>query len=71
MPHGWRGRRRDRRIRDLVEDAVMQATNGGDDQYESNRRVLDRLHLLAMEGRLRRMSPDSLAAELQQCRQED
>lgn len=71
MPHGWRGRRRDRRIRGLVEEAVMQATNGGDDQYESNRRVLERLHFLAMEGRLRRMSPDSLAAELQQCRQED
>ena len=69
IPHRWRGRRRDRHIRQIVETTVMRATNDGPDNYEINRRILERLHELSLEGRLRRMSPATLEEELESLRQ--
>lgn len=67
-PNGLRGRRSQRQVRSLVQEVVMQATSAAEEDYESWRAVLELLHAMAMDGRLRRVSPASLRREIHHLR---
>ncbi len=67
-PKGLRGRRSQRQVRALVSEVVMQATSAPDDDYESWRAVLEMFHAMALDGRLRRVSPASLRREIRRLR---
>jgi len=67
-PKALRGRRSQRQVRALVSEVVMQATSAPDDDYGSWRAVLEMLHAMALDGRLRRISPASLRREIRRLR---
>ena len=71
LPHRIRGRRGQRRVRDLVTEVVMQATSAPNEEYEQWRSVLEHLHQYALDGRLRRISPAGLRREIRRARQVD
>ncbi|MBT5658286.1 MAG: hypothetical protein HOI89_10940 [Phycisphaerae bacterium] len=71
LPHRMRGRRGQRRVRDLVTEVVMQATSAPPEEYEQWRSVLEHLHQYALDGRLRRISPAGLRREIRRARQVD
>jgi len=60
VPSSWRGRPASRRVRTIVTEAVMQAASAPPEEYTQWRSVLEHLHNLALDGRLRRISPASL-----------
>lgn len=60
IPQDWRGSAREREIRDLVVNAVEQATRAGRDDYERWCESLQRLHDQAVDDRLRAMALSEL-----------
>lgn len=70
VPRGLRGRRSQRQVRSLVEDVVLQATSCKPEAYEEWERVLEVLHAMALDGRIRRVSPAALRRAIRKARQE-
>jgi Pyruvate/2-oxoacid:ferredoxin oxidoreductase gamma subunit len=69
LPHRLRGKRSQRLVRDQVQEVVMQAASADEDQYEQWRAVLEWLHTIALDGRLRRISPAAFRREIRKLRE--
>jgi Pyruvate/2-oxoacid:ferredoxin oxidoreductase gamma subunit len=69
LPYRIRGRRGQRGVRELVSEVIMQATSAPPEEYSQWRAVLEHLHVYALDGRLRRISPAGLRREIRRARQ--
>jgi hypothetical protein len=69
LPHRLRGKRAQRLVREQVQEVVMQAASASEDQYEQWRAILEWLHTIALDGRLRRISPAAFRREIRKLRE--
>ena len=60
LPTAWRGTRRERQVRRLVEELLLRAGTGADLDYDGWLDVMTELNQLALDGRLRRIQPERL-----------
>jgi len=60
LPSAWRGTRRDRDVRRMVQEILLRASTGADEHYDHWVPILKELHDMALDGRLRRANPERL-----------
>ena len=65
LPSSWRGTKRDRQVRRLVQEILLRAGTGAEDNYEGWLETLTELHDMALDGRLRRVNPERLREMLE------
>ncbi|MCH2152057.1 MAG: hypothetical protein MK089_01810 [Phycisphaerales bacterium] len=65
LPTAWRGTRRDRQVRRLVQELLLRAGTGAAIDYDGWLEVMTELNELALDGRLRRIHPDRLREMLE------
>ena len=66
LPTSWRATRRDRLVRRLVQEILLRAATGAQDDYERWLKAMQELHDMALDGRLRRINPQRLRDLLRQ-----
>ena len=66
LPTSWRATRRDRPVRRLVQEILLRAATGAEEDYERWLNTMQELHDMALDGRLRRINPERLRDLLRQ-----